>query len=75
MLLDPVTTVIVEIFFFVAVLVAASRKYVLMAGLALHMGIYLTMAAPFFTWMALYVLFINFEALRGRFVATQTAAG
>ena len=69
-----VTTVIVEIFFFVAVFVAASRKYVLMAGLALHMGIYLTMAAPFFTWMALYVLFINFEALRGRFVATQTAA-
>jgi len=69
-----VVTVIVELFFFVAVFVPASRKYVLMGGLALHIGIYLTMAAPFFTWMAMYVIFINFEKIRQQFVVPQTAA-
>jgi hypothetical protein len=28
------------------------------AGLALHIGIYLTMKAPFFQWIALYAVFI-----------------
>ena len=69
-----VTTVVVEVFFFVAVFAAASRKYVLMGGVGLHMGIYLTMAAPFFTWMAMYMIFIDFEALRRRFLATETLA-
>jgi hypothetical protein len=69
-----VVTVIVELFFFVAVFVPASRKYVLMGGLALHIGIYLTMAAPFFTWMAMYVIFINFEKIRQQLVVPQTAA-
>ena len=67
-----VTTIVVETFFFVAVFVAASRKYILTAGAALHAGIYLTMAAPFFTWITLYVVFADFETLRRRFVATET---
>ena len=61
-----VMTIVVETFFFVAVFVRRVRKYVLAAGVALHLGIYLTMAAPFFTWMVLYVVFVDFEALRRR---------
>ena len=61
-----VMTVVVETFFFVAVFVTRSRKYMLAAGAALHLGIYVTMAAPFFTWMVLYVVFVDFEALRRR---------
>ena len=59
-------TITVETFFFVAVFVTRARKYLLAAGAALHLGIYLTMAAPFFTWMVLYVVFVDFEALRRR---------
>ena len=59
-----VMTIVVETFFFVAVFVTRARKYVLAAGAALHLGIYFTMAAPFFTWMVLYVVFVDFEALR-----------
>lgn len=69
-----VTTIVVETFFFVAVFVAASRKYILSAGAALHLGIYLTMAAPFFTWMTLYVVFVDFETLRRRFAATRAVS-
>jgi hypothetical protein len=68
-----VGTIVIEVFFFVAVFVRAARMYVLAAGVALHIGIYLTMAAPFFMWMAMYVVFIDFEALRRRFVAPQVA--
>ena len=57
-------TIVVETFFFVAVFVTRARKYVLAAGAALHLAIYFTMAAPFFTWMVLYVVFVDFEALR-----------
>lgn len=59
-------TIAVETFFFVAVFVKRARWYLLPAGMALHLGIYFTMAAPFFTWMVLYVVFIDFEALRRR---------
>jgi hypothetical protein len=61
-----VGTLIVETFFFVAVFVPATRKYILASGAALHIGIYLTMAAPFFTFIALYVTFVDIEALRRR---------
>ena len=61
-----VMTIAVETFFFVAVFVKRARKYLLAAGVVLHLGIYFTMAAPFFTWMVLYVVFLDFEALRRR---------
>ncbi len=63
-----VLTIVVETFFFLAVFVKRARKYVLAAGAALHLAIYVTMAAPFFTWMVLYVVFVDFEALRRRAV-------
>ena len=66
-----VVTVAVEVFFFVAVFVAGARKYLLTAGAALHVGIYLTMAAPFFTWVVLYSSFLDVEALRRRFVGRE----
>ena len=59
-----VATILVEVFFFLAVFVPPTRKYILMAGIGLHVGIYVTMAAPFFTWMAMYVVFVDFEGLR-----------
>ncbi len=73
-----VVTVAVEVFFFVAVFVRGARKYLLAAGAALHLGIYLTMAAPFFTWVALYLTFADVESLRRRLVgrsAVRAKAG
>ena len=67
-----VVTIAVEVFFFVAVFVQGARKYLLGAGAALHVGIYLTMAAPFFTWVALYSTFVDIESLRRRFVGSET---
>ena len=67
-----VVTIAVEVFFFVAVFVQGARKYLLGAGAALHVGIYLTMAAPFFTWVALYSTFVDVESLRRRFVGSET---
>jgi hypothetical protein len=32
------------------------------------------MAAPFFTWMTLYVVFVDFETLRRRFAATRAVS-
>lgn len=64
-------TIVVEVFFFVAVFVKGARKYVLPAGAGLHVGIYLTMAAPFFTWVVLYLTFVDIERLRRRFVAAE----
>ena len=65
-----VMAIAVEVFFFVAVFVTGARKYLLPAGAALHAGIYLTMAAPFFTWVALYAVFLDIEGFRRRFVGS-----
>ena len=70
-----VMTILVEVFFFVAVFVNGARKYLLIGGAVLHVGIYLTMAAPFFTWVALYVVFIDFEALRRRWLSFRRGMG
>ncbi len=67
-------TIVVEVFFFVAVFVKTSRKYILPAGFALHIGIYVTMAAPFFTWVAMYVVFLDIETLRRQFIAAPAVA-
>lgn len=68
-----VVTILVETFFFMAVFVTAARKYVLAGGVALHVGIYVTMAAPFFTWIVLYVAFIDFDSLRRQLLARTPA--
>ena len=70
-----VMTILVEVFFFVAVFVTGARKYLLPAGAVLHIGIYVTMAAPFFTWVALYAAFVDFEALRRRGRRTERGNG
>ena len=72
--LGAAMTIVVEVFFFVAVFIKASRKFILPAGVALHVGIYVTMAAPFFTWTAMYVAFFDIEAVRRRFVAAPAGA-
>jgi len=46
------------------VFVPPTRKYILIAGVGLHVGIYVTMDAPFFTWMAMYAVFLDFDSLR-----------
>ena len=66
-----VATVVIEVFFFVAIFVPASRKYILTGAAGLHIAIYLTMAAPFFTFIVLYVTFFDFERLR-RLVLSRT---
>ena len=66
-------TILVETFYFIAVFVTAARKYVLAAGVALHVGIYVTMAAPFFTWIVLYSTFIDFDRVRRQLVVRASA--
>jgi HTTM domain/TQO small subunit DoxD len=51
--------------FALAVIFPRLRWIYVPAGLCLHIGIYLTMRAPFFQWIALYAVFIPWaEALR-----------
>jgi hypothetical protein len=44
--------------FALAVIFPKLRWLYVPAGLLLHIGIFLTLTAPFFTWMALYAVFI-----------------
>ena len=67
-------TIVVEVFFFVVVFVEASRKYILPAWVALHIGIYVTMAAPFFSWIAMYVVFLDIETLRRQSIAAPAGS-
>lgn len=51
-------TVLLEGTFFLAVLFPALRWFYLPSGAAMHIGIQLTMRAPFMRWLALYGAFI-----------------
>ena len=53
--------------FALAVIFPKLRWIYVPAGLCLHIGIYVTLTAPFFQWIALYAVFIPWaEALRLR---------
>jgi len=58
-----VFAIVFEVFFFVALISRRAVPFVLICGVALHMGIFLTQAAPFFQTMILYCVFIDFDRL------------
>jgi hypothetical protein len=53
--------------FCLAVIFPALRWIYIPAGIALHTFIYLTLSAPFFTWIALYAVFIPWSEIGRRF--------
>jgi len=57
--------VVFELSFFVVMLSRRSRWILLPAGISMHMGIFILQAAPFFTFMVLYSLWIPWERLLG----------
>ncbi len=69
-----IATVLFEVFFFVSLFFRKSVTLFLIGGILLHVGIFVTMSAPFFQHIVLYIVFIDFERfwLRGR--RTQAAS-
>jgi uncharacterized membrane protein YphA (DoxX/SURF4 family) len=54
-------TVLFELFFFVALIIPKTVPYILISGVAFHVGLLVTMAVPFFQHVILYAVFIEFE--------------
>jgi uncharacterized membrane protein YphA (DoxX/SURF4 family) len=52
-----------ELFFFLAVIFRRLVPIFLIGGVGLHLGIYMTQAAPFFQLVLLYVVFIDFDRI------------
>jgi hypothetical protein len=55
--------VIFECFFFLTVIWKTVRPFILLAGVGLHIGIFMTMSAPFFQLLVLYAVFIDFDCI------------
>ncbi len=53
-------TILFELFFFISFFVPRTLPYFLVGGALLHIGIYATMDAPFFEYIVLYSVFLNF---------------
>ena len=60
-----VATIVFECGFIAALFVRRLLPIFLLAGLAMHLGIYVMMAAPFFQLMLMYIVFVPFERLPG----------
>jgi len=56
-----IATILFEVFFFVSLFFRKSVIVFLIGGILLHVGIFVTMSAPFFQHIVLYIVFINFE--------------
>lgn len=61
-------TVIFEATFFLVLIFPRLVKIYIPAGIAFHMGVYLTMLAPFFSFMMLYSVFVPWDSLLRRVV-------
>jgi uncharacterized membrane protein YphA (DoxX/SURF4 family) len=59
-----VGTIVLEVFFFVGLLLPRMLPVILLGCAGMHIGIYLTQNAPFFQFLVLYVIFIDFERRR-----------
>jgi hypothetical protein len=60
-MLLSIATIFFEIFFFISLFFRKSVVLFLIGGVLLHVGIFVTMSAPFFQHILLYSVFINFE--------------
>ena len=54
-------TILFELFFFIALIIPRTVPYILISGVAFHIGMLVTMAVPFFQHIILYAVFIDFE--------------
>lgn len=70
-----VFTILFECSFFLTLFWPRAVPWYLMAGVALHTGIYLTMRADFFQHVILYVVFIDFEKWLDRPSRASAAIG
>jgi uncharacterized membrane protein YphA (DoxX/SURF4 family) len=62
-ILLSIVTIFFELFFFIALIVPWTAPFFVIGGIFFHTGIYLTMGAPFFQHIALYVVFIDFHRI------------
>ena len=58
-----VFAILFEVSFFVALIAPRAVPFILIGGAALHTGIFLVQAAPFFQTVILYCVFIDFDRL------------
>jgi hypothetical protein len=56
-----IVTILFECFFFLGIFSKKLRLAILLLGVGIHTGIFLTMAAPFFQLITLYIVFIDFD--------------
>ncbi len=56
-----VATILFEVFFFICLFFRKTVPIFLIGGVLLHVGIFVTMSAPFFQHIVLYLVFIDFE--------------
>ena len=61
--------------FAVAMIFPKSRWFYVPAGLMMHIGIYLALRAPFFQWIALYVVFVPWTAALTWWLARRAPRG
>ena len=74
-LLSQVGVLLFQATFALAVIFPKLRWLYVPAGLALHIGIFLTLKAPFFSWIALYVIFIPWSEVVRLLRGHLSAAG
>jgi hypothetical protein len=56
-----IITILFEVFFFAVLFLRKFTLLFLIGGILFHLGIYVTMSAPFFQHIVLYIVFIDFE--------------
>jgi hypothetical protein len=61
-----VGVILLEVFFFVSLLLPRTLPFFLLGGAMMHLGIYFAEGSPFFQYIVLYVVFIDFEKLHAR---------
>jgi hypothetical protein len=74
-LLSQIGILLFQATFALAVIFPKLRWIYVPAGLLLHIGIYLTLKAPFFSWIALYAVFIPWSEAVRRILVHLKASG
>jgi uncharacterized membrane protein YphA (DoxX/SURF4 family) len=62
-ILLSIGVILFECFFFVAIFLKRITPVILIVGVGFHIGLIMTMSAPFFQLVTLYVVFIDFDAI------------
>ena len=65
-MLLSIGVILFEVFFFVGFLIPRTLPYFVVGGVLLHLGIYFAEGSPFFQYIVLYAVFIDFDKWLGR---------